>query len=165
MTRVKSIVLDAGDDNLSNECIETDDNILQEVMGHRPRRYNFLNFERNGVGFVTPTQILENSGTTGLLSGSRSHIRDRVHHQAADFHFNFQEILLTGSLPANYIILPQNCNDTPIVRAVLNVLPAPHRDARAAHHTCQSSMRASPVKDSTRVISAAVDNQLLDRYW
>src|SRR6185437_15356551 len=72
-----------------NVRIKADENVLDQVVRHRPRCGDLFDFERDGVSFVNPNPDGQHYVTGDVLQDDDGHVGDRVHHQSTNFHFYF----------------------------------------------------------------------------
>jgi hypothetical protein len=60
-----------------------------QVMRHGPGSGDFFDLEGDGVRFVDSHPDGQNALSVDVLENHDGHVRNRVHHESANFHFDF----------------------------------------------------------------------------
>src|ERR1022692_782068 len=94
--RVEGIVLELGDHHLAHARAETQQQGLDEVVGHGPRRRDLFDFERDGIRLIYADPDGEHGVAIDVLEDDNGHVGDGIHHKPADFHFDFH---IVAALP------------------------------------------------------------------
>src|ERR1039457_3081423 len=83
---VESIIAQFGDYYLMDGGVETDQDILDEIVGHGARSGDFFDFQGDGVRFVDPDPDGQDGFATNILQNDDRHVADWIHHQAPNLH-------------------------------------------------------------------------------
>src|ERR1017187_7156652 len=81
------------DDDFANAGVESQQEAFDEVVGHGPRSGDFFDLQGYGIGLIDPHPDRKDRIAADVLQDHDGHVRDGVHHQAADFHFDFHKTL------------------------------------------------------------------------
>src|SRR5229473_3473115 len=87
----ESVVFEFGYDHFMNEGVEAGQDVLDEVVRHGAWRCDFLDFERDGVGFVDADPDWKHRVAADVFEEHDWHVGDWVHHEATNFHFDFHK--------------------------------------------------------------------------
>ena len=68
------------------------DDVLQQVVRHRPRRRHVLDLQRDGVGLEHTHPDRQDPLPVLVAEDDDRHVGDRIDHQALDRHFNLHEL-------------------------------------------------------------------------
>ena len=66
---------------------EIGDEIPEEIVGHRPRRRDVLDLQRNGVGLHGANPNWQHPLVVRVTQDDDRHVRHRIDHQTLDRHF------------------------------------------------------------------------------
>src|ERR1035438_10202892 len=81
------------DDDFANAGVESQQEAFDEVVSHGPRSGDFFDLQGYSIGLIDPHPDRKDRITADVLQDHDGHVRDGVHHQAADFHFDFHKTL------------------------------------------------------------------------
>ncbi len=95
--REERVVLEFVHDHFLNSRIEADQQCLDEIVRHRARRRDLLDFERDGVRFVDSHPDGQHVGAPDIFQDDDRHVGNGVHHQAADLHLDFHVFITSRS--------------------------------------------------------------------
>ncbi len=84
--RVEGIVAHVVDDDLLHPRIQRLQDLLDEVVGHRPRRGDLLQLERDGVGLEEPDPDGQRALLLLVAQDEYGHVRERFQRQPLHFH-------------------------------------------------------------------------------
>ena len=89
--RVERVLSQVGDDDLLDVRLEVADDVLQQVVRHRPRRRHVLHLQGDGVGLEDADPDREHTLTVLVAQDDDRHVRDGIHHQPLDGHFDLHD--------------------------------------------------------------------------
>src|SRR5271166_4502491 len=89
---VEGVVFQFAYDNFTNASAQAVQQDLDQVMSHRPGSRYFFDLQSDGIGLVDPNPDGQDGIPAEILQNHNGHVRDRIHHQAADFHFYFHVV-------------------------------------------------------------------------
>src|SRR5207248_101862 len=86
---IKRVLLQLVDHHFLDARIQPEQEALDEIVRHRALRGYLFNLEGNGIGLVNSNPDGQDAAAAHILKNYDRHIRDRIHHQAANFHLEF----------------------------------------------------------------------------
>ena len=86
---VEGIVLQFADHYFADAGSQTQQQRLDQIVRHGPWRRNFFDLEGNCIGLVYADPDWQNGIPIQILQHHDWHVGDGIHHQSADFHFDF----------------------------------------------------------------------------
>src|SRR6201993_715146 len=87
--REEGVVAQFGHNYFANLRLETDQHVLDQVVRHGTRRGDLFDFESDGVGFVDAYPDRQDRIAANVFENHDGHVRYRIHHEPANFHFDF----------------------------------------------------------------------------
>src|ERR1035438_6420277 len=90
---VEGFLFQLVDDDFAHACVESQQEALDEVVGHGPRSGDLFDLQGYGVGLIDAHPDGKDRIAADVLQDHDGHVGDGVHHQAANFHFDFHKTL------------------------------------------------------------------------
>ena len=85
--------------------VQAGEDILDEIVGHGPRRRHFLDFQRDGIRLVDAYPDGQHRVTANVLQNHDGHVGNRVHHEPANFHLHFHHRDPLGIADCRFLIV------------------------------------------------------------
>src|SRR5947207_809491 len=86
--REERVLLEVRDDHLQDAGVYGLQDVLDQVVSHRPRRGDLLELQRDRVRLEDPYPDLERALVLLVAQDDDRHVRDRIERQPADLHFD-----------------------------------------------------------------------------
>src|SRR5262245_12113503 len=107
------VVLEVGHDDLEHLGLERLEDVLDEIVRHRPRRGDLLELERDGVGFEDANPNGQRALVVFVAQDDDRHVRHGIEREPAHFHLDEH----TASAGAAWSAARRVCGSTSVTRA------------------------------------------------
>src|SRR5262249_50218416 len=159
------ILLEVGHDDLQDLRLERLEDVLDQVVRHRPRRRDLLELERDGVGLEDADPDLERPLVLFVAEDDDRHVRDGVESQSADLHFDKHAVSsgweasvprrLCGSTWSMWICARSPTDASPCPSKLTTRLQRVRPDSSPAFFLDRPSISTSTVRPASRPARSA----------
>src|SRR5947209_15382173 len=107
------VVLEVGHDDLEHLDLERLEDVLDQVVRHRPRRRDLLQLQRDGVGLEDADPDRQGALVVLVSQDDDRHVRNGIEREPAHFHLDEH----TASSGADWSAARRLCGSTSVTRA------------------------------------------------
>src|SRR3989449_6046774 len=107
------VVLEVGHDDLEHLDLERLEDVLDQIVRHRPRRRDLLQLQRDGVGLEDADPDRQGALVVLVSQDDDRHVRNGIEREPAHFHLDEH----TASSGADWSAARRLCGSTSVTRA------------------------------------------------